>query len=82
MLINSNSKFETLVTIMYGLAFEPPIRAVELFSTVILDYMGKQKEDVGFHNYQDQIKDFISYDKRTWIRASQGTGLKGGRPLI
>jgi hypothetical protein len=40
---------------MYGLAFEPPIRVVELFSTVILDYVGKQKENVGFHDYQDQI---------------------------
>jgi hypothetical protein len=79
-LINNNSKFEYLIKMIYGLAFIPPIRVGEILSSVIQDYVKEQKEDVGFQEYEEGIKDFLSYYERTWIGAPTGSHA-GGRKV-
>ncbi len=55
-LIINNSKLEYLIKMIYSLAFVPPIRAREIFSSVIQDYINGQKEDAGFQEYEEGIQ--------------------------
>ncbi len=50
----------------------------EFFITVIPDYVNENKDDEGFQEFEEEIKDFLSFYERTWIGALSGN-CAGGR---
>jgi hypothetical protein len=49
---------------IYCLSFISPDSVVEVFSTIIQDFITENKEDPVFMKYEEEIDDFLSYFER------------------
>jgi hypothetical protein len=80
--LNQSPPFQYLVNLLYSLAMVPVEKVLDIYDTVIMDFLVAHEEDEGFLDYQEDINKFLSYFDCTWMGLMVGRQRTRRPPLF
>ena len=67
--LNQSPPFQYLVNLLYSLAMVPVEKVLDIYDTVIMDFLVAHEEDEGFLDHQEEINKFFDC---TWMGGLDG----------